>query len=143
MNDLGAAEYCVMMESSTYSYRVYWFFESMGVEAHVVHTRSLKMITESTKKTDRNYAEAIGIMLRLWKKGGIPDIYISSIPTQEQVELKDIYRYCEELFCRIGELLSGEIERVHQGPVAESVTQQLRIGESHRLLTEYKGAVRT
>jgi transposase len=158
------AEYCVMMESSTYSYRVYRFFESLGVEAHVVHARSLKMITQSTKKTDKRDAEMIGIMLRLWKKGEIPDLSMSFIPTREQMELKDICRYCEELSKKLG----NEVRRIKshlsrncldlpegysnlstkksreyiktQWP--EDVTLQLRTEEYTRLLMEYRGVVK-
>lgn len=64
---MNGSEYVVMMESSTYSYVVYRFFERLGIEAHVVHARSLRMITDSDKKTDRTDAEWIGRCLRLWK----------------------------------------------------------------------------
>ena len=47
-------EFCVMMESSIYSYKIYRFFSKHDVEAHVVHARSLKIVTESDKKTDSN-----------------------------------------------------------------------------------------
>lgn len=96
------AEYCVMMESSTYSYKTYRFFESLGVEAHVVHARGLKTITDSDKKTDKRDAEAIGRYLRLWKKGEI-ELSMSFIPTPEQCALKDICRYKEELSSKIGD----------------------------------------
>jgi transposase len=68
---MNGAEYAVMMESSTYSYAAYRFFERQGVEAHVVHARSLRMITGSDKKTDRTNAEWIARYLRLWKLGEI------------------------------------------------------------------------
>jgi len=95
-------EYCVMMESSTYTYPVFRFFSDLGIETYVVHARSLKMVTESTKKTDHHDAETIGIMLRLWKKKEIKGLSMSFIPTREQCELKDICRYCEELSMKIG-----------------------------------------
>lgn len=104
---MGTDEYVVMMESSTYSYRAYRFFESLNVEAHVVHARSLKVITESNKKTDKKDAESIGKILRLWKKGEM-DLSISYIPTPEQMELKDICRYCEELSRKKGD----EVKRI-------------------------------
>jgi transposase len=105
---MGTAEYCVMMESSTYSYRTYRFFESLGVEAHVVHARSLKVVTDSDKKTDRKDAEAIGRYLRLWKKSEI-ELSMSYIPTPEQCALKDICRYKEETSSKLGD----ESRRIH------------------------------
>jgi len=104
---MGTAEYCVMMESSTYSYRTYRFFESLGVGAYVVHARSLKVITESDKKTDKKDAEAIGRYLRLWKNGDI-ELSMSFIPTPEQCGLKDICRYKEELSSKLGD----EVRRI-------------------------------
>ncbi|MGD9706695.1 MAG: IS110 family transposase [Candidatus Delongbacteria bacterium] len=95
-------DYCVMMESSTYSYKVYRFFENIGVNAYVVHAKSLKIITESNKKTDKKDAESIGKTLRLWKKGEM-DLSTSYIPTPDQMELKDIYRYREELTHELGD----------------------------------------
>ena len=65
---MGDQEYCVMMESTTYAYRIFRFFSGHDVEAHVVHAASLKMVTDTDKKTDRKDAESIGRMLRLWKK---------------------------------------------------------------------------
>jgi len=160
---MGTAAYCVMMESSTYSYPVYRFFESLGVEAHVVHARSLKMITQSTKKTDRNDAEAIATMLRLWKNGEVP-LSMSYIPTPEQMELKDVCRYCEELSGKLGD----EVRRIRSHlsrncrdlPVEYAnlstrksleyvraewpgdVTLQMRMEEYHRTLKEYRRAVK-
>ncbi len=99
---MGEQEYCVMMESSTYSYKVYRFFESLGIEAHVVHARSLKLITESNKKTDKKDAESIGKILRLWKRKEM-DLSMSFIPTPEQMELKDICRYREEISRKLGD----------------------------------------
>jgi len=104
---MGTAEYCVMMESSTYSYRTYRFFESLGVEAHVVHAKSLKIVTDSDKKTDKKDAEAIGRYLRLWKKGEI-ELSMSYIPTKEECALKDICRYKEELSSKLGD----EVRRI-------------------------------
>ena len=101
------AEYCVMMESSTYSYRTYRFFESLGVEAHVVHAKSLKVVTDSDKKTDKKDAEAIGRYLRLWKKKEI-ELSMSFIPTPEQCRLKDICRYKEEISSKPGD----EVRRI-------------------------------
>ena len=88
-------EFCVMMESSTYSYKIYRFFSKHDVEAHVVHARSLKIITESDKKTDSKDAESIGRYLRLWKRGDI-DLSMSYIPTEEECALKDLCRLKEE-----------------------------------------------
>ncbi len=62
------------------------------MNAYVVHAKSLKIITESNKKTDKKDAESIGKTLRLWKKGEM-DLSTSYIPTPDQMELKDIYRY--------------------------------------------------
>jgi transposase len=99
---MGNNEYCVMMESSTYAYPVYRYFDDMGVEAHVVHAKSLKIVTESSKKTDKKDAKSIGTMLRLWKKKEIGELRMSYIPTREQCEFKDICRYREELSVKIG-----------------------------------------
>jgi len=99
---MGDKEYCVMMESSTYSYPVYRYFDDLGIEAYVVHAKSLKVVTQSVKKTDKHDAETIGIFLRLWKKKEIKGLSMSFIPTREQCELKDICRYCEELSRKIG-----------------------------------------
>jgi transposase len=99
---MGTAEYCVMMESSTYSYFTYRFFESLGVEAHVVHARSLKVVTDSDKKTDKKDAEAIGRYLRLWKRGEI-ELSMSYIPTPKECALKDLCRYKEEISSKLGD----------------------------------------
>jgi transposase len=95
-------EYCVMMESSTYAYKVYRYFESLGIEAYVVHAQSLKMITDSDKKTDKKDAELVGKMLRLWKNGEI-GLSMSFMPTPEQCELKDLCRYREEITRQLGD----------------------------------------
>ena len=101
------AEYCVLMESSTYSCRTYRFFESLGVETYVVHAKSLKIVTQSDKKTDKKDAEAIGRYLRLWKRGEV-ELSMSYIPTQEECTLKDICRYKEEISSKLGD----EVRRI-------------------------------
>ena len=100
--------YCVMMESSTYAYQVYRFFDDKGIEAHVVHAKGLKMITDTDKKTDKKDAETIGKILRLWKKKEI-DLSMSYIPSRDECELKDICRYREEITVKIGD----ESRRIH------------------------------
>jgi transposase len=94
--------YCVMMESSTYVYDVYRFFESIGIEVHVAHAKGLKMITSSDKKTDKNDAETIGRYLRLWKKGELK-LSMAYIPSKEEAELKDVCRLKEEVSKKIGD----------------------------------------
>ena len=101
------AEYVVMVESSTYSYVGYRFFVKLGVETHVVHARSLKMITDSDKKTDRKDAEWIGRCLRLWKNHEI-ELSMSYFPTEQEAELKDLCRYKEELSNKLGD----EVRRI-------------------------------
>jgi len=100
-------EYMVMMESSTYSYVVYRFFVKLGVETHVVHARSLKVITDTDKKTDRKDAEWIGRCLRLWKNNEI-ELSMSYFPTEGEAELKDLCRYKEELSNKLGD----EVRRI-------------------------------
>ena len=95
LDHMDGQEFCVMMESSTYSYKIYRFISKHDVEAHVVHARSLKIITESDKKTDSKDAESIGRYLRLWKRGDI-DLSMSYIPTEEECALKDLCRLKEE-----------------------------------------------
>lgn len=104
---MNGTTYAVMMESSTYSYVVYRFFTRLGVEMHVVHARSLKMITDSDRKTDRLDAEWIGRCLRLWKLGEI-ELAMSYIPTEQEAELKDLCRYKEELSSKLGD----EVRRI-------------------------------
>ena len=96
-----------MMESSTYSYVVYRFFSKLGVETHVVHARSLRMITETDRKTDLLDAERIARCLRLWKLGEI-ELSMSYFPTEEEAELKDLCRYKEELSNKLGD----EVRRI-------------------------------
>ena len=60
-----------------------------------MHARSLRIITESDKKTDSKDAESIGRYLRLWKRGDI-DLSMSYIPTEEECALKDLCRLKEE-----------------------------------------------
>jgi len=154
---MGTAEYVVMMESSTYSYKVYRFFESLGVDAHVVHARSLKIITESNKKTDKKDAESIGKILRLWKKGEM-DLSISYIPTPKQMELKDICRYREEISRKLGDeirkirahmsrncqelpteysnLSTKKAQRFIREAYSEDTTLQRRLGDYCRSLEE-------
>ena len=95
LDHMDGQEFCVMMESSTYSYKIYRFFSKHDVEAHVVHARSLRIITESDKKTDSKDAESIGRYLRLWKRGDI-ELSMSYIPTEEECALKDLCRLKEE-----------------------------------------------
>ncbi len=104
---MNGTEYVVMMESSTYSYVVYRYFVKLGVECHVVHARSLKMITDSDKKTDRKDAEWIGRCLRLWKNHEI-ELSMSYFPTEQEAELKDVCRYKEELSGKLGD----EVRRI-------------------------------
>ena len=104
---MNGTEYVVMMESSTYSYVVYRFFTKLGVETHVAHARSLKMITDTDKKTDRRDAEWIGRCLRLWKNGEI-ELSMSYFPSEEEAELKDLCRYKEELSGKLGD----EVRRI-------------------------------
>lgn len=99
---MNGCEYSVMMESSTYSYAAYRFFSKLGVEAHVVHARSLKMITDTDKKTDRTDAEWIARCLRLWKNHEI-ELSMSYFPTEKEAELKDLCRYKEELSNKLGD----------------------------------------
>jgi len=106
-DSIGTTDYCVMMESSTYSYRTYRFFESLGVEAHVIHAQSLKVVTDTDKKTDKKDAESIGKYLRLWKRGEI-ELSMSYIPTPEECRLKDICRYKEEISFNLGD----EVRRI-------------------------------
>jgi len=95
-------EHCVMMESSTYSYQVYRYFDDLGIETHMVHAASLKVVTQSSKKTDKKDAELIGKYLRLWKTKEI-DLSMSFIPTREQCALKDVCRYREEISRKAGD----------------------------------------
>jgi len=104
---MNGTEYAVMMESSSYSYVVYRFFVKIGIEAHVVHARSLKMITDTDKKTDLLDAERIGRCLRLWKNHEI-ELSTSYFPTEEEAELKDLCRYKEELSNKLGD----EVRRI-------------------------------
>ena len=101
------AEYAIMMESSTYSYVVYRFFVKLGVETHVVHARSLRMITDTDKKTDRRDAEWIGRCLRLWKNNEI-ELSMSYFPSEDEAELKGLCRYKEELSNKLGD----EVRRI-------------------------------
>ena len=98
---------CFMMESGTYAYLPYRIITDMGYEAHVVHAQSLKMITDTDKKTDKKDAFTIARMLRLWKKGDL-ELKMSYIPTREQCELKDLCRYREE----ISKKISDETRRI-------------------------------
>lgn len=95
LDSMDGREFCVMMESSTYSYRIFRFFSGHDVEAHVVHAHCLKTITETDTKTDKKDAEFIGRYLRLWKNGEI-GLQMSFIPTEEQCRLKDLCRLKEE-----------------------------------------------
>jgi transposase len=95
-------EYCVMMESSTYAYPVYRYFDDIGVGTHVIHAQSLKLVTDSSKKTDKKDAKTIATVLRLWKIKEFDELKMSYIPTREQCELKDICRYREEISAKIG-----------------------------------------
>lgn len=104
---MNGCEYSVMMESSTYSYAAYRFFSKLGVEAHVVHARSLKMITDTDKKTDLLDAERIGRCLRLWKNHEI-ELSMSYFPTEKEAELKDLCRFKEELSNKLGD----EVRRI-------------------------------
>jgi len=104
---MNGSDYVVMMESSTYSYIVYRFFIKLGIETHVVHARSLKMITETDKKTDILDAERIGRCLRFWKNNEI-ELSMSYFPSEKEAELKDLCRYKEELSNKLGD----EVRRI-------------------------------
>jgi len=102
LGHMNKEEHCTMMESSTYSYRVYRHLEDMSIETHVVHAANLKVVTMSDKKTDKNDAETIARYLRLWKMGAVK-LSMAFIPTPDQCALKDICRYCEELSKKVGD----------------------------------------
>lgn len=102
LEHVGRSGFCVMMESGTYAYQPYRFFSDRGYCVDAVHANSLKMITQSDKKTDKKDAMVIARMLRLWKKGDI-DLQIAYMPTKEQCELKDLCRYREEISKKIGD----------------------------------------
>jgi len=130
-------EYCVMMESSTYSYAAYRFFQGIGIEAYVAHARSLEVITRSDKKTDKADAEKIGRLLRLWKRGELDDLSISYIPSPEQCELKDVCRYREELSRQMGD----EVRRIrsHMARNCQQAPEgcaNLSTSKSQRLIRE-------
>ncbi len=102
IDHMGNYEYCVMMESTTYAYKIFRFFSEHNVEAHVVHAASLKIVTDTDKKTDKKDAESIGRMLRLWKKGDI-ELSMSYLPSVEECKLKDLCRLKEENSLKIGD----------------------------------------
>lgn len=49
---LNGKKYCVIMESSTYAYLPYRFFDDLGVETYMIHAQSFKVITDTDRKTD-------------------------------------------------------------------------------------------
>lgn len=99
---LDGEEACFMMESSTYIYRCFRFF-SPRARTYVAHANSLKMITDTDKKTDKKDAESIGRYLRLYMKGDI-ELSIAFMPSEEQCALKDLCRYKEELSSELGDM---------------------------------------
>jgi len=99
--------YIVLMESSTYVYGAFRYFERMGVEVHVAHAGKLKMITDSDNKTDELDARKVARYVRLWEMGEL-EISMSYMPTEVEAELKDICRYKEELSNK----LSDEVRRI-------------------------------
>lgn len=99
---MGNQEYCVMMESTTYAYKIFRFFSEHDVEAHVVHAQSLKMVTDTDKKTDKKDAEQIGRFLRLWKRGEI-ELSMSYMPSVDECRIKDICRLKEENSQKLGD----------------------------------------
>lgn len=99
---LGSTQYCVMMESSTYAYLPYRFFEDLKIEVYMTDARSFKIVTETDKKTDRLDAEKLGKYLRLHKRGDLA-LSMSYVPAREECELKDLCRYREELSQKISD----------------------------------------
>ena len=96
LNYVGSKKYCVMMESSTYAYLPYRFFDESGIETYMIHAHSFKVITDTDRKTDKLDSDKLGRYLRLYKKKEI-ELSMSFVPTREECELKDICRYEEEL----------------------------------------------
>ena len=99
---LGSTEYCVIMESSTYAYLPYRFFDDLGIETHMIHAQSFKVITDTDRKTDLLDSDKLGKYLRLWKRKEI-ELSMSFVPSREQCELKDICRRREELSKKLGD----------------------------------------
>ena len=99
---LGSTEYCVILESSTYAYLPYRFFDDLGVETHIIHAQSFKVITDTDRKTDLLDSDKLGKYLRLWKRKEI-ELSMSFVPSREQCELKDICRRREELSKKLGD----------------------------------------
>ena len=93
---LGSTEYCVIMESSTYAYLPYRFFDDLGVETYMIHAQSFKVITDTDRKTDPLDSDKLGKYLRLWKRKEI-GLSMSFVPTRQQCELKDLCRRREHL----------------------------------------------
>jgi len=99
---LDGEEACLMMESSTYIYRCFRFF-SPRAQTYVAHAKSLKMITDTDKKTDKKDAESIGRYLRLYMNGDI-ELSMAFMPSEAQCALKDLCRYKEELTSELGDM---------------------------------------
>jgi transposase len=136
---MNGTEYAVMMESSTYSYVVYRYFSKLGVETHVVHARSLKMITDTDKKTDILDAERIGRCLRLWKNGEI-ELSMSYLPSEVEAELKDLCRYKEELSNKLGDEVRRIRSHMHRNCLElPSEFQDLTARKSRDFLTASYG----
>lgn len=104
---LNGKKYCVIMESSTYAYLPYRFFDDLGIETHMIHAQSFKVITDTDRKTDLLDSDKLGKYLRLWKRKEI-ELSMSFVPTRQQCELKDLCRQREH----VSDVMSDEARRI-------------------------------
>lgn len=103
----------VLAEASTYTIDLHDYLVSKGVESYLAHPHGLKLITESSKKTDRNDAGTLAKYLRLWDKHEL-DISISFIVDGDNRSLREI--------CRLREFIAEE-----KGMLMQQIRSHMRI----------------
>lgn len=94
----------VLAEASTYTIDLHDYLVSKGVESYLAHPHSLKLITESCKKTDRNDAQTLAKYLRLWDKHEL-DLSISYIVGGDNRSLRELCRLRETIAENKGSLM--------------------------------------
>lgn len=86
----------VLAEASTYTIDLHDHLVSKGVESYLAHPHTLKLITESCRKTDRNDSKTLASNLRLWDKHEL-DISISFVVDGDNRSLRELCRLRESV----------------------------------------------
>ena len=123
----------VLAEASTYTIDLHDHLVSKGVESYLAHPHTLKLITESCRKTDRNDSKTLASYLRLWDKHEL-DISISFVVDGDNRSLRELCRLRES----VSEMKGSTMQQIksHMRINGQYVEFWWELSQSQRLLQE-------